>query len=205
MRGRPRPGGAGRRRRGRRGRGPGAGPRSRGAERRCARGRAPGRRRRRRSSRWSARPRMRSIRARVSSLRWQAARIWWKGTPTGSALGSAARRAAVGELERGHRHVATDDRREVVRRAPGAHHRVEHGVEHALHHRAEELLAVAEVDVERAAREAGARADRVEAREVEALLRELGDRGLEQRLAGLLLGELAGGLRRLRTGRRPPP
>jgi hypothetical protein len=53
------------------------------------------------------------------------------------------------------------------------------------------VLAVAEVHVEGAAREACAGADRVEARGVEAARAELGRRGVDQRLARLGLGALA--------------
>ncbi|HVH04632.1 MAG TPA: TetR family transcriptional regulator, partial [Myxococcota bacterium] len=92
---------------------------------------------------------------------------------------------------RGAFYVHFRDREEllgaVMERALGAHHGVEHGVEDALHHRAEELLAVAEVDVEGAAREAGALTDGIEARRIQALFGEQLERGADERLARPLL------------------
>ena len=86
---------------------------------------------------------------------------------------------------------ARDGLREIVLAAAGGDDRVEEAAEHPLHHRGDEVVAVLEVHVEGAAREAGARADRVEARLVEALLRELGDAGQDQGLAGLALADRA--------------
>jgi hypothetical protein len=88
---------------------------------------------------------------------------------------------------------ARDRLREVVRVIAGGDDRVEEAAEHALHHRADEIVAVIEVHVEGAAREAGARADGVEARLVEAVLGELRDAGEDQGLAGLALADGAGG------------
>ncbi len=58
--------------------------------------------------------------------------------------------------------------------------------------RGHELGAVAKVDVEGAAREARARADRVEARLVEAFFGELGDAGQDQGFARLAFADRAG-------------
>ena len=59
---------------------------------------------------------------------------------------------------------ARDGLREIVLAAAGGDDRVEEAAQHPLHHRRDEVLAVLEVHVEGAAREASARADRVEAR-----------------------------------------
>ena len=133
------------------------------------------------------------MRSRVSSLRWQAASTWWKGT-AGGRPGRAGARVAPDVVEpvRRERRVARDRRGEVAGAALAADHRVEQEPHHALHHGGHELVAVAEVHVEGAAGEARAGADGVEARRVEALLGELGHRGAQERLAGLLLRGLPG-------------
>jgi hypothetical protein len=74
---------------------------------------------------------------------------------------------------------------------PSRHNRIEERPEHPLHRRHHELLAVAKVHIEGAARVAGAGADRIEARCVEAALGELREPGEQQGLAGLLLRGLS--------------
>src|SRR5262249_4319597 len=74
---------------------------------------------------------------------------------------------------------------------------VEEAIHGALDHGGDERVAILEVDVEGAAGVAGARTDGVEARRVEAALRDLGEGRVEERVAG---GRLGGGSRSGRAG-----
>src|SRR5262249_16557223 len=74
----------------------------------------------------------------------------------------------------------------------GGDDRVEEAAEHVLHHRHHEVVPVLEVDVERAAREPRPAADGVEARHVEAVLREGLQPCCDQRVSRFLLRQLAG-------------
>src|SRR6186713_895456 len=70
---------------------------------------------------------------------------------------------------------------------PRSDHRVEEIAEKGFHDRDDEVVAIAEVHVERAARVAGAGADGVEAGDVEAVLEKLREPGADQGRARLAL------------------